>query len=232
MNIDVILDAFWTEYCNIFPVDIGNHARFFEWFMFKNILRDEARFHFPNDIIEVDFSEVDYGTFDFLMEDYASKAEEYYEICKMSGIKLASPVPALFLESAYCDIARKGNVFKYKILYSGDVPEEDTPPGDTPAPEITTSAPVETTGAITETTTGQNQVGTSAPPLQQPQQPQQQPQQQQPQAALSEQARIEIEKERLNKEYELKNKKLESLSELLRQKIITFDEYLRAVNEL
>lgn len=209
MNIDVVLDAFWTEYCNIFPVNIGNHARFFDWFLFKNILTDEARFHFPNDIIEVDFSEVDYGIFEFLMEDYATKAEEYYEICKMSGIKQASPPPAMFLESAYCDVARKGNVYKYKILIDGEVPTE------IPAPETVTAAPAPpVSGVATEI----------APATEVPQAPQQ--------TISPEQIQLEVEKERIRKEFELKNRKLDELSELLRQKIITFEEYLRAVKEL
>ena len=38
MNIDVILDNFWREYCNIYPVDLENHARFFDWYYLKDYL--------------------------------------------------------------------------------------------------------------------------------------------------------------------------------------------------
>lgn len=213
MNIDVVLDGFWTEYCNTFPVEIGNFARFFDWYMFKNILADEAEFHYPNDIIEVDFSDVGVEPLSFLMEDYASKAEEYYEICKTSGIKQSSPPPFIFLESAYCDVQRKGNVFKYKILLDGQVPTE-TPQE---APQATQQAQQDIPQATTE-------IPTQIAPKTAPQPPQQ--------AASTEQVQSEIEKERIRKEYELKNRKLDELSQLLRDKVITFEEYLKAVKEL
>jgi hypothetical protein len=56
------------------------------------------------------------------MEDYGSKSEEYYEICKLADIKRVSPPPNLYLENAYCDIAKKGNVFRYKLLLDEDIP--------------------------------------------------------------------------------------------------------------
>jgi hypothetical protein len=208
MNIDVILDSFWTEYCNLFPVNINDHARFFDWFLFKNILIDEAEFHFPNDIIEVDFTEVGYGILEFLAEDYPSKIEDYYDICKQSGVKQSSPPPALFLESAYCDVSRRGNIFKYKLLVDGQVPSDI--PSPTPIPPSPSIPPVQ---PVTAPTTP---VQPSAPSEPLP----------------PEQVQLEVEKERLRKEFELKNRKLDELSELLRQKVITFEEYLRAVKEL
>ena len=199
MNIDVVLDNFWEEYCNLYPVEISNFARYYDWFLFKNYLNDEKRYHYPSDIIEVDLSEIGEPDFVFYMEDYVAKSEEYYEICKSAGIKRVSPPPALFLEDASCDITKRGNVYKYRLLLDGEVPStEETPVTVPEAPTPTPTTPV-------------------APPVT-------------PVAPVpTEQS---IEQQRLNKEYELKQRKLDELGILLRDKVITFEQYMDAVKML
>jgi hypothetical protein len=127
MNIDVILDNFWAEYCNLYPVNIGNFARLFDWYYFKNYLFDEVEYHYPSDIISVDLSQIGQGTFEFFMDEYAEKSEELYLICKTAGIKDISPSPTYFLKNAYCDVSRKGNVFEYVLLLDGEIPDETAP---------------------------------------------------------------------------------------------------------
>lgn len=202
MNIDVILDNFWSEYCNLYPVQLTDFARYFDWFLFKNYLNDEKQYHYPTDIIEVDLSEIGEPPFVFFMEDYVEKSEEYYEICKSFGVKRVSPPPALYLEDASCDISRRGNVFKYRLLLDGEVPEtEPTPIQPSVSPVSPVSVPSET--PITATPAPQT---ISAP--------------------------IDIEQERLKKEFELKQRKLDELGVLLRDKVITFEQYMDAVKQL
>jgi hypothetical protein len=128
MNIDVILDNFWSEYCNLYPVNIENFARFFDWYYFKNYLFDEVEYHYPSDIIQVDLSQIGQGTFEFFMDEYAEKSEELYVIGKSAGLKdLEKQYPMIYLKSAYCDVSRKGNVFEYVLLLDGEIPDETAP---------------------------------------------------------------------------------------------------------
>lgn len=207
MNIDVIIDNFWTEYCNLYPVDLYNHARFFDWFNLKTYLNDEKQYHYPSDIIEIDLSEIGQGTMEFFMEDYLSKADEYYQICVQSGVKRESPPPSLYLKDAACDVTRRGNVYKYVLLLDSNIPSE--------ASEIT-SAPKNTPSVSIPSAPVISQI--SAPTTTQP--------------LSADQIELELGKERLKKEYELKQEKLKELSELLKQKVITFDEYKDAVKAL
>lgn len=210
MNIDVILDNFWQEYCNLYPVDLNNHARYFDWFLLKNYLNDEVEYHYPSDIIQVDLTVINEGIFEFFMEDYVSKAEEYYQICKMAGVKQvdSDKLPKIFLEDAYCDVQRKGNVYKYKLIIpdeNDDIPPAPPSPPSTPTPPSTPEVP---------------EVPVPAPTPEKPS------------GIPDAQVQIEIEKERLRKEYELKQQKLEQLQQLLRDKVITFQEYLEAISKL
>ena len=128
MNIDVILDNFWAEYCNLYPVNIGNFARLFDWYYFKNYLFDEVEYHYPSDIIQVDLSQIGQGTFEFFMDEYAEKSEELYLIGKSAGLKEMDGVyPMIYLKNAYCDVSRKGNVFEYVLLLDGEIPDETAP---------------------------------------------------------------------------------------------------------
>jgi hypothetical protein len=207
MNIDVIVDNFWTEYCNLFPVDLYNHARFFDWFNLKTYLNDEKEYHYPSDIIEIDLTEIGQGFMEFFMEDYLSKADEYYQICVQSGVKRESPPPSLYLKDAACDTTRRGNVYKYVLLLDSNVPSETTDvtsiPKNTPSVSIP-SAPVNPPISAPTTT----------------------------QTLSADQIELELGKERLKKEYELKQEKLKELSELLKLKVITFQEYMDAIKAL
>jgi hypothetical protein len=207
MNIDVIIDNFWTEYCNLYPVDLYNHARFFDWFNLKTYLNDEKQYHYPSDIIEIDLTEIGQGFMEFFMEDYLSKADEYYQICVQSGVKRESPPPSLYLKDAACDISRRGNVYKYVLLLDSNVPSETTDVTSAPKNTPSTSAPISApkTPISAPTTT---------------------------QTLSTDQIELELGKERLKKEYELKQEKLKELSELLKQKVITFEEYKDAVKAL
>lgn len=207
MNIDVIVDNFWTEYCNLFPVDLYNHARFFDWFNLKTYLNDEKIYHYPSDIIEIDLTEIGQGFMEFFMEDYLSKADEYYQICVQSGVKRESPPPSLYLKDAACDTTRRGNVYKYVLLLDSNIPSE--------ASEVT-SVPKNTPSVSIPSEPDKTQI--SAPTTTQP--------------LSADQIELELGKERLKKEYELKQEKLKELSELLKQKVITFDEYKDAITAL
>lgn len=207
MNIDVIVDNFWTEYCNLYPVDLANHARFFDWFSLKTYLNDEKQYHYPSDIIEIDLTEIGQGFMEFFMEDYLSKADEYYQICVQSGVKRESPPPSLYLKDASCDISRRGNVYKYVLLLDSNVPSETTDVTSAPKNTPSTSAPIYTPKVpISATVTTQT--------------------------LSADQIELELGKERLKKEYELKQEKLKELSELLKHKVITFEEYKDAVKAL
>ena len=137
MNIDVILDNFWQEYCNLYPVNIENFARFFDWYYFKNYLFDEVEYHYPSDIISVDLSQIGQGTFEFFMDEYAEKSEELYVIGKSAGLKdIEKQYPMIYLKNAYCDVSRKGNVFEYVLLLDGEIPDE-IQPTDSEKPIVT-----------------------------------------------------------------------------------------------
>jgi hypothetical protein len=220
MNIDVILDSFWQEYCNLYPVDLNNHARYFDWFLLKNYLNDEVEYHYPSDIIQVDLSDIGEGVFEFFMEDYVSSCEEYYQICKMSGVKQVSPVPKIFLEDAFCDIKKKGNTYKYKLLINPDdegaVPTPSATPSTTPSATTVPESSPKTPESSPESTAG---VPAGVPAGEIP-------------TATPAQVQVEIEKERLRKEYELKQQKLQQLASLLKEGVITFEQYMDAVKQL
>ncbi len=144
MNIDVILDTFWEEYCNLYPVNIENFARFYDWWYFKNFIYEEVQYHYPTDIIRVDLSQIGQGIYEFFMDDYVRAVDELYQIGKAAGLKdLESPHPKYYLINGYCDVARRGNVFDYILLVDGEIPDTLSPttPEVTPTPE-TTEAPV------------------------------------------------------------------------------------------
>lgn len=137
MNIDVILDNFWQEYCNLFPVDLSKHARFFDWYYLKNFLYDEVSSHYPSDIIQVDLTQIGEGVYEFFMEDYVLEAEKLYQIGKEAGLKSSSLYPKYWLKNAYCDVSKKGNVYEYVLLVDGEIPD-DAPSGESgekPQPE-------------------------------------------------------------------------------------------------
>lgn len=217
MNIDVIVDNFWTEYCNMYPVDLKNHQRFFDWYLLKGYLDDEKDYHYPSDIIQLDLSEIgETDAFEFFFNDYINKADEAYRLCKEAGFKnLRGVYPNYYLESAYCDVAKKGNVYKYRLLIDGEIPEEEpiTPISSTPVVPIS-KTPVQTTPVAPVSATPQQQ--TTAPVAE----------------LTPQQVEMELAKQRINKEYELKELKLKALAELLKQKTITFDEYMTAIKSL
>ena len=135
MNIDVILDNFWQEYCNLYPVDLGNHARYFDWYYLKNFLHDEVEFHYPSDIIQVDLSQIGEGIYEFFMEDYVLESEKLYQIGKEAGLKSSGLYPKYWLKNAYCDVSKKGNVYEYVLLVDGEIPDETPEPKPEPKPE-------------------------------------------------------------------------------------------------
>ncbi len=164
MNIDVILDTFWQEYCNLYPVNIENFARFFDWWYFKNYIYDEVQYHYPTDIIRVDLTQIGQGVYEFMMDDYVRAVDELYQIGKAAGLKdLESPHPKYYLINGYCDVSRRGNVFDYVLLVDGEVPDDlssiSSSTSSTPqtpsssSPEVTQTevapetAPVQTTTA-------------------------------------------------------------------------------------
>jgi len=215
MNIDLIIDNFWQQYCNLYPVDINNHARFFEWYNFKTYLNDEKKYHYPTDIIQIDLSAIGQGIFEFFFEDYLSEVEKYYEICKSEGIKRESPPPALHLENAYCDIARKGNLFQYKLLLDADIPT--TPRTTSAIPPVTppTNPPIAPASSTINVKKEEPLVPqTKDVPL------------------TTQQIDVEIQKERIKAEFMLREQKLKELAELLKQKVITFEEYMKAIKEV
>ena len=217
MNIDAIVDAFWNEYCNLYPVDLTNHARFFDWFYFKSYLNDEKPYHYPSDIIQVDLSEIgETEPFEFFFEDYLSKADEYYRKCMEAGIKKSSPPPSLYLEDAFCDISKKGNVYHYKLLLDSEMPLGSDSAG--------TPIVVPPVNPVTNPTVPLTPISTA------PQTPIV-PVEQKPDLT-QQQLEIELARERMKKEYELKEYKLKELAKLLKDKSITFNEYLEAIKNL
>jgi hypothetical protein len=125
MNIDVILDNFWREYCNIYPVDLENHARFFDWYYLKDYLSEEKEYHYPSDIIQIDLTAIGEDVMEFFMEDYLIKADEYYQICTAAGIRRFD-YPMIYLKDAFCDISKKGNVYQYVLELDEDKPSSDS----------------------------------------------------------------------------------------------------------
>lgn len=218
MNIDVILDNFWREYCNLYPVDLYNHARFFDWYNFKTFLNDEKPYHYPSDIIQVDLSAIGQENMEFFMEDYLSASEEYYQTCKSAGIKQTSPPPSLYLKDAFCDISKKGNVFQYILLLDGDIPRSE--PSDTPYPQSPANTPVMPPTGIPQTgSVPASPVSpVSSPAI--------------PPAISPEQAEIEIAKERTKLEFQLKQAKIKELAQLLKDGVITFEQYIKAIKEV
>ena len=125
MNIDVILDNFWREYCNIYPVDLENHARFFDWYYLKDYLSEEKEYHYPSDIIQIDLTAIGEDVMEFFMEDYIIKADEYYQLCTAAGIRRFD-YPMIYLKDAFCDISKKGNVYQYVLELDEDKPSSDS----------------------------------------------------------------------------------------------------------
>lgn len=215
MNIDLIIDNFWQQYCNLYPVNINNHARFFEWYNFKTYLTDEKKYHYPTDIIQIDLSAIGQGIFEFFFEDYPSESEKYYEICKSEGIKRESPPPALHLTEAYCDIPRKGNLFKYRLLLDADIPVTPRTPSSVPPSTTPLAPPLAPTSSTIDVKKEEPLVPQGKDATLTPQQ-----------------VDVEIQKERIKGEFLLREQKLKELAELLKQKVITFEEYMKAVKEI
>jgi len=218
MNIDVIIDTFWKEYCNIYPVDLQNHARYFDWYYLKDYLSEEKEYHYPSDIISVDLSSIGEGVFEFFMEDYLKKCDEYYAICTQAGIRRYD-YPMIYLKDAYCDISKKGNVYNYILYLDDDLPISTTTDIEKaaettiePASEVSVSTPISTPITIPTTETQKEAVSQTQ--------------------ITNEQLTLEIEKERLKQEFDLKKQKLKEFAELLKNKTINFQEYLQAIKSL
>lgn len=131
MNIDLIIDTFWKEYCNLYPVDLQNHARLFDWYYLKDYLSEEKDYHYPTDTIQVDLTSIGGGVFEFFMEDYVEKCDEYYAICTELGIR-SYEYPMIFLKDAFCDISKKGNLYQYVLVldeYASDTEAKSKPSG-------------------------------------------------------------------------------------------------------
>jgi len=207
LNIDIILDNFWNEYCNLYPVDLKNHQLLFDWFYLNEVLSTEKEDHYPTDIIQIDLTTIGDGVMEFFFEDYLSKVEDYYQICRSRIRRDVSPQPMVELISASCNISKKGNVYKYVIQVEGESVLEPTV---TPIQE----------GIVPQVVVPSvNVLPPSAPPTQRI-------------SLEPEEAKLDLEKEKLRKEYALKEQKLKELSELLKQKIITFEEYMKAIKEI
>lgn len=246
MNIDLIIDSFWKQYCNIYPIEINNFARFFEWYNFKNFLFTEKKYHYPTDIIQVDLTTVGLGTFEFFFEDYTSKCEEYYEMLKAEGIKRESPPPALYLVDAVCDISLKGNVFKYQLLMDDDIPKTDkntsviggggasainptnqkgfgsqnTGSGTT-QPNISSNVPTAVSNANTGDLNKNQGVNNNIPNPNT-----------QDFGSAGINTELELQKERIKAEFNLREQKLTELRELLKAGVITFEQYMKGIKEV
>lgn len=207
MNIDIILDNFWNEYCNLYPVDLSKHERIFDWYRFREVLSEEEDDHYPTNIIQVDLTAIDGGVMEFFFQDATDYLEEYYQICRAAIPRNQSPQPMLYLNDASCDISKKGNIYKY-VLQTND---------ETPSEAIKTPSIVPIT-PVSETTTTK----TPSVPLTPVIKPVLSPQE----------AQLDLEKEKLRKEYEFKEQGLKQLREMLKEKEITFEEYMLAVKNL
>jgi hypothetical protein len=130
MNIDVIIDTFWKEYCNLYPVDLQNHARFFDWYYLKDYLTEERAFHYPTDVIQVDLTAIGGDVIEFFMEDYIEQCDAYYSICTGLGIR-SYEYPMMFLKDAFCDIGKKGNLYQYVLTLDEDGGGSGTDSGST-----------------------------------------------------------------------------------------------------
>ncbi len=229
MNIDLIIDSFWKQYCNLYPIEINNYARFFEWYNFKNFLFTEKKYHYPTDIIQVDLNSVGLGTFEFFFEDYTSKCEEYYEMLKAEGIKRESPPPALYLVDATCDIAKKGNVFQYQLLMDADIPKIDKNTSVIGSGTTQTNIPPTVPNSNANTNTGQIN---SNQGVNNSQENVSKEVSNQNISGLGGNTEIEIQKERIKAEFNLREQKLTELRELLKAGVINFDEYMRGIKEV
>lgn len=245
MNIDLIIDSFWKQYCNLYPIEINNYARFFEWYNFKNFLFTEKKYHYPTDIIQVDLNSVGLGTFEFFFEDYTSKCEEYYEMLKAEGIKRESPPPALYLLDATCDISKKGNLFQYQLLMDADIPKSQNPAGlggknvvgggNIPTTQNTGSGTTQSN--IPPTVSGNNQNANTGQingnqGVNNSQENVSKEVSNQNISGLGGNTEIEIQKERIKAEFNLREQKLTELRELLKAGVINFDEYMRGIKEV
>lgn len=228
MNIDIIIDNFWKEYCNLYPIDKNNFALFFEWFNFKTYLSDEQKYHHETDIIQVDLNAIGQGVMEFMYDRYPSKSEEYYEICKAEGIKRESPPPALYLEDAFCDIAKKGNVFRYKLMLESDMPirENGNGSGDNNSGLSTASnnSNIGNNSSNNNNINNSNNTISETPPIINPNL-----ENNTTNNGISTNNEFELGKERIKQEYALKETKLKELAQLLKDKVITFDDYMKAI---
>jgi hypothetical protein len=228
MNIDLIIDSFWKQYCNLFPIEINNYARFFEWYNFKNFLFTEKKYHYPTDIIQVDLNAVGLGTFEFFFEDYTSKCEEYYEMLKAEGIKRESPPPALYLLDATCDISRKGNFFQYQLLMDADIPKAEkntsTIGSGTTQPNLPPTVPNVNLNANTGDLNKNQAVNSTEVNANN--------QENVSKEVSNQNIQIEIQKERIKAEFNLREQKLTELRELLKAGVITFDQYMKGIKEV
>lgn len=207
-NMDIIIDNFWNEYCNLYPVELVNHELLFKWYNFKEVLTEEKEYHYPTNVIQIDLTAIGEGVLEFFYEDYLSNIEEYYRICRARIRRDKSPQPDVELISALCDVSKKGNFYKYIIQVEGEsVLEPTVTPIQEGITTLVTPLPLV------------NVLPPSAPPTQRV-------------ALEPEEAKLDLEKEKLNKEYLLKELKIKELYELLKQKIITFDEYMKALKEI
>lgn len=213
MNIDSIIDNFWTEYCNLYPIELSNFEPAFEWYNIKTVFDYEKQFHYPADIIEIDLSAIDSGKMEFYAEEYAGKTDEFYEICKTQGLKRESPPPMVILRNAYCDVNRRGNVYEYYLSTDEDSPRafpsepergEMREPPKEPIPSDLRASEPDSRGKSTRdektTESAKNQV--------------------------------EIEKLRIASQEAIKKQKLEELAKLLKDGVISFEQYLKGVKEV
>jgi hypothetical protein len=213
MNIDSIIDNFWTEYCNLYPIELSNFELAFEWYNIKSVFDYEKEFHYPADIIEIDLSSIDSGKMVFYAEEYAGKTDEFYEICKEKGLKRESPPPLVILKNAYCDVNRRGNVFEYYLStdddFPSDIPSVPKREGSTEIPKEPVKDDLRGSGIEVRSKTDKEE-----------------------KRSETSQNEVEIEKLRLASQEEVKKKKIEELSKLLKEGVISFEQYLEALKEV
>ena len=220
LNIDVIIENHFQEFCRQNPVDLSRYARSFEWFYLKDFLYEEQGLHIETDIIRVDLSSIGIGVFEFAFDKFASKSDEIYRLCKGAGLKQDSPPPYFVLQNGYCDFQLKANVFIYKLLLDGDSlvgmlsPQGTT---DVLTPVTSPISPVSPILPVSPQSGTSEGVGAVKTPL-------------------GVNYEFELEKERLRIESEerirVKNEKMRELNQLLKDKVITFQEYLEALKAI
>jgi hypothetical protein len=93
---------------------------------------------------------------EFFMEDYLSKADEYYQLCTAGGIRSipsgVMSVPMIYLKDAHCDISKKGNIYEYVLVIGEDKPSSDSdakPKKPIPEPTEVSSTAVDSTASST-----------------------------------------------------------------------------------